>query len=111
MHKLFPADQHQMAISLTTAWTTCWKQDKAAHTTWTSMARQAEGKHLPLLKLLLMLSTYDAQVQDVAHCNTKSCLQGAEWSSQRQAAQAEAPQACDRKRVTAIRWRYTVSAV
>ena len=68
MHKLFPADQHWMAISLMTAWKTCWKQDKAAHTAWTSMARRAEGKHLPLLKLNFMLSSGDAQVQDIPHC-------------------------------------------
>ena len=68
MHKLFPADQHWMAISLMTAWKTCCKQDKAAHTTWTSMARQAEGKHLPLLKLSVMLSSGDAQVQEIAPC-------------------------------------------
>ena len=95
MHRLFPADQHWMAISLMTAWKPCWKQDKAAHTTWTSLARQAEGTHLPLLKLYFMQSSGDAQVQDMPHRNTLSCLQGAECSSQRQAAQAKAPQACD----------------
>ena len=111
MHKLLSADRQWIAISLMTVWKTRWKHDKAAQTTWTSLARQAEGKRLTLLKLIIVLSCGDAYVQDICHRDTESCVQGAECSSQRQAAQAKAPQACDWESVTGITWRYTGSAV